>query len=124
MTSAEFKLMFPEFAASSYDARIATLLTMLPDLDEEAAGNQLDLALGNWVASKLAAQDYAITYGAGASIGSSNTVEKRVGDVSVKRSTSSSSSSSSSGGTGASVNRYEQAYLNYLREFGMGAQVI
>ncbi len=126
MTVAEFKELFPEFSASSYDARIQILLDAAPELDEERAGNQLDFAIGNWVAGKLARQDFAIAYGAGASMGSSNTVEKKVGEVSIKRSTSLSSSSSSStgGNTTARLNIYEQTYADLLREFGMGAVAV
>lgn len=125
MTSAEFRALFPEFTSPTYDARIAALLTVLPELDEERAGNQLNFALGNWVADKLALQDYAITFGAGASLGSSTTVEKTVGKLSIKRS-SSSSSSSSSGGSGASarLTKYGERWNEYVREFGMGALAI
>lgn len=124
MTSAEFKALRPEFAASSYDTRIATLIDNLPDLDEERAGNQLNMALSAWVAWRLARQDYAILYGASASLGSSNTVEKKVGEVSVKRSTSNTSSSSTGSGAGRNPSGYEGEWLDFIREFGMGAVAV
>lgn len=124
MTSAEFKALRPEFASSSYDTRIATLLDNLPELDEERAGNELNMALSAWVAWRLARQDFAITFGAGATLGSSNTVEKKVGDVSIKRSSSNTSSSTSGGGTGRAPGSYEGEWLDFLREFGMGAVAV
>jgi hypothetical protein len=126
MTLTSFKDLFPEFAASTYDTRINTLLTMLPELDTDRAGNQLELALGNWVAGKLARQDFAIQYGAGASMGSSNSVQKTVGAVSITRSTSQNSSSTTSNGKGGGtrINLYEAEYDRLLREFGMGAVAV
>ena len=124
MTSAEFKALRPQFSASTYDARIAVLIAAAPVLDEDRAGNLLNMALSAWVAGELSDQDFAIKYGAGASLGSSNSIEKTVGKVSIKSSTSQSSSSTTAGGKGANANRYKQEFLDYLREFGMGAQAI
>lgn len=122
MTSEQFKALFPEFSSSSYDARIEALLEVLPELDEERAGNQLNMALGNWVAAKLVRQDFIIANGASAAVGSSTTTEKKVGDVSIKRSTSNTSSSGSgSGGGAASVVDYQGEYDRLIAEFGRGA---
>lgn len=125
MTRAEFQALFPEFGASTYNTRIDTLLLNVPDLDTERAGNQLNMALGNWVAGKLARQDFAIQFGASASMGSSNTVEKKVGEVSIKRSTSQSASNSTGAGRNtAKLNLYEAEYDRLIREFGMGAAAV
>jgi hypothetical protein len=125
VTSEEFTALFPEFAASSYEDRIATLLTVLPELDAERAGNQLNMALGNWVAAKLVRQDFIIANGTSAAVGSSTSTEKKVGDVSIKRSTSNTSSSgSSSGGGAASVVDYQGEYDRLIEEFGSGAVAV
>lgn len=125
MTSAEFKALFPEFAASSYDTRINTLLAVVPELDAGRAGNQLTLALGYWVADKLSMQDITITYGsASSSASSSTTTEKRVGDVSIKRGISNSAGSGSGGGAGPGQTTYGARYEALIREFGLGAVAV
>jgi hypothetical protein len=117
MTSADFKALFPEFSSSTYDTRIATLLGLLPALDADRFGNQLTLALGYWVADKLAAQDMAIKYGVAAtSASSSSSTEKKVGEVSVK----SSLSQAQSKGTVVGRTTYGARYEGLLRQYGLG----
>ena len=99
MTRAEFQALFPEFAATTYNARIDALLPVVHDLDADKAGSRLNFILGLWLADYLTMQDIAITYGSAASLSSSSTsTEKRVGDVSIKRGISSSAGGSSGGG--------------------------
>jgi len=125
VTSAEFKALKPQFSAASYDDRITALLLNIEQLDEAKvaeAGLSLNLVLSEWLAGELADQDFAIIYGAGASLGSSSTVEKRVGEVAIKRSTA--QSSSSAGGSPTTGNRHKDKYNAYLRQIGMGAKSV
>lgn len=123
MDVTQFKALRPEFSASTYDARITALLAVIPELDEDRAGNQLLMALSAWVAGKLARQDFTILYGVGAASGSSTSLEKQVGEVRIKTSQS-HSQSSMTGGKGKTpiqLNLYEQEYEGYLLQFGRGA---
>lgn len=126
MTRAEFQALFPEFGASTYDARIEALLPVLTPLDEDKAGVRLNLAYGLELADLLAAQDITITYGAAAaSASSSSTTEKTVGKVSIKRSIASSAGSSSGGGgSKAGQTTYRARYESLIREFGVGAVAV
>lgn len=126
MTRAEFQALFPEFSASTYDARIDALLPVLTELDEERAGNRLNLALGLELSDLLAAQDITITFGAAASSASSSTTtEKKVGEVSVKRGISNSSGSGSGGGgSRPGQTTYRARYEALIREFGVGAVAV
>jgi hypothetical protein len=127
LTLGEFKLLFPEFSASTYDSRITTLLNYLPPLNAERAGNQLDLAHGYWVAGRLASQDTTMQFGsASASASGSTTTEKKVGDVSIKRAVSQSSSSGSGGGSSSrpGQNKYDVEYAALVRRFGQGAVAV
>lgn len=127
MTVTDFKALFPEFGASTYDDRIQALLDAAPLLDADRLGNQLNFATGNWVADKLSVQDFTIKYGVGGALGSSTSTEKRVGEVSIKSSQSHSQSSTTgtdSGGGGAGLTMYGKRYRDLLREAGMGALVV
>jgi hypothetical protein len=117
---AQFQLLFPEFSSSAYDARITTLLGILPPLDEDRAGNQLPLAHGNWIADQLATQDFAIKYGVGSALASSSSLEKTVGKVIIKTSQSQSNTT----GKGARKTFYAERWEQYLHEFGWGAQAV
>jgi hypothetical protein len=126
ITRTEFQALFPEFAATTYNARIDALLPVLTELDEAKAGARLNLAYGLELADLLASQDITIQYGAaGAMSSSSSTTEKKVGDVSVKRSLSSSAGSSSGGGgSRAGQTNYRARYESLLHSFGVGAVAV
>lgn len=120
MTRAEFQALFPEFAASTYDARIDILLTKVPAYSAAKLGNQLDIATGLWIADMLTYQDITMKYGAaGAASASSTTVEEKVGDVSYK----SSLSQSASTGTRPGQTTYGVRLRDLLRQKGMGVLV-
>ena len=122
MTADDFKAFFPEFSASSYDARIAALLGAVPQIDEDRAGNQLNLALGYWIADKLAVQDIAIKYGVAAtSAASSSSTEEQVGKLSTKASFSHSQSAS---GATAGKTTYLLRYEDLIHQFGAGAVAV
>lgn len=126
ITRTEFQALFPEFAATTYNARIDALLPVLTELDEAKAGARLNLAYGLELADLLAAQDITISYGAAGTVASSSsTVEKKVGDVSIKRSLSSSAGSSSGGGgSSAGQTTYRARYVAMVRSFGVGAVAV
>lgn len=123
MTRGDFQALFPEFSAGSYDARIDALMPLLPELDTDRAGNQLNLALGYWLADKLAMQDITIQNGSAASSASSSTTtEKKVGNVSIKRSVGQSSGSGTSARPGQTT--YGERYEDLIRQFGNGAVAV
>ena len=126
ITRAEFQALFPEFSASTYNDRIDALLPVLTPLDEAKAGVRLNLAYGLELADLLAAGDIAIAVGtASTSASSSSTTEKKVGDVSIKRSLSSSAGTSSGGGgSQAGQTTYGARYVSLLRSFGVGAVAV
>jgi len=124
MTRAEFQALFPEFAASTYNARIDTLLGVVPAYSAAKLGNQLNLATGLWLADMLANQDITITYGAAAAASASSTsTEEKVGDVSYKTALSQSASSGTSGGTRPGRTTYGARLAALLIQKGAGALV-
>lgn len=125
MTRADFQALFPEFAASTYNARIEALIPTLTVLDADKAGARLNFITGLQLADILTMQDITITYGsASQSASSSNTTEKRVGDVSIKRGFS--QSTGSGGGTGARPGQtnYGARYEDEVRKLGWGAVAV
>ena len=124
MTRSEFQALFPEFGASTYNARIDLLLTMIPPYSADKLGNQLMMAQGLWVAGKLAAQDISIQFGtASSSASSSSTTEKKVGDVSIKRSLAQSTSSGNGSGARVGETTYDARLRALLQQAGMGVLV-
>jgi len=125
VTRSEFQALFPEFGATTYNDRIDALLSVLTPLDESKAGVRLNLAYGLELADLLASQDITIAFGAAAaSASSSSTTEKRVGDVSIKRSISSSAGSSSGSGSRPGQTTYRARYELLLHSFGFGAKAV
>lgn len=122
MTRSQFQALFPEFGATTYNDRIDALLPVLTPLDEGKAGVRLNLAYGLELADLLISQDITIAYGAAAALASSSsTTEKRVGEVSIKRSISSSAGSSSGGGGNRpGQTTYRARYEALLHSFGLG----
>ena len=125
MTRSEFQALFPEFGATTYNDRIDALLPSLTPLDEAKAGVRLNLAYGLELADLLASQDITIAFGAAAaSASSSSTTEKRVGEVSIKRSISSSSGNGSGSGSRPGQTTYRARYETLLHSFGFGAVAV
>jgi hypothetical protein len=122
MTRAEYQALFPEFGASTYDARIDALLPVVPDIDASKAGARLNFILGLWMSDQLANQDITITFGSSSSSASSSTTtEKRVGDVSVKRGIANSSGSGSGSSSRPGQTTYGARYEEEVRHLGLGA---
>jgi hypothetical protein len=125
MTRGEFQALFPEFAASTYDARIEALIPTLTELDADKAGARLNYITGLQLADILTMQDITIKYGAAAAGSStSSSTEKKVGDVSIKSSFGQSASSSSGGGGHAGQTKYGERYEDEVRKLGFGAVAV
>jgi len=122
VTRAEYQALFPEFDASTYNARIDALLPVVPDIDATKAGVRLNFILGLWLSDQLAIQDITILYGSASTMSSSSTTtEKRVGDVSVKRAIAQAAGSSSGSTSKPGQTTYGARYEDEVRHLGLGA---
>ncbi len=122
MTAYQVQALFPQFGSSSYFGRIQELLAVAPEYDADRLGNQLNLAIGLWVADQLAVQDIAIKYGpAGTLASSSSSTEKTVGKVTVKTALSQSQGSK---GVTSGKTVYGIRLDDLLETYGMGATAV
>ena len=124
MTRGEYQALFPEFGATTYDARIDALLPVVPDIDADKAGTRLNFILGLWLSDQLAMQDITIKFGSAATMSSSSTAtEKKVGDVSIKTSLGQSAGSSSGSKARPGQTTYGARYEDEIAQVGIGITV-
>lgn len=118
MTPAEFKAEYPEFASVSDAVVQLAIDRSVPHFDLDRWGTRYAEGVGFWVAHRLAMANVGATFGAGS--GSAET--KRVGSVSVTRSTTFGGINSS--GSSYQLTNYGKAYLSLAVKVGVGALAV
>lgn len=121
MTPADFKIRFPAFVAEP-EARVQMFIDDAdPAFNVCYWGGFYEVGLANYVAHNLAIANYLATVGSSAAKMSTDTIEKKVDMVSVKKSEILINAAASNP---YMRTQYGQQYLYYLDLIGVGAVAV
>jgi hypothetical protein len=121
MTRAEFQADYPQYAASTYNARIDSALALsLNVISTSRAGDRFREVQGYWVADRLATDDLVASVGAGFASAASSSTEKKVGDLSIKTTVSTSSASQTGAGGSYGFTIHGRRFQDWQRTAGIG----